>query len=78
MYTDQAVGVAKFVEQEIVLRERMKTEAEQKANTLIQNHLAPDHRVQDVPTFYSALTEALQKAREQGHFDRSDDVLTLI
>lgn len=76
--TDQAAEVARFVKQELALRERMKTEAEQKAHTLIQGYMGPDRCVQDVPRFYSALAEALREAREQGQFDRSDDVLTLI
>jgi hypothetical protein len=79
MYTDQAVEITKLVEQEVALRDRMKTEAEQKAHSLIKAYLGSlDHCVQDVPRFYSALAEALREAREQGQFDRSDDALTLI
>ena len=45
------------------------------ATTLIQSYLGPDHKVIDMRTFHSALTQALRQAREQGQVDRSGDVL---
>ena len=72
---DQAEAVIRIVEAEAAFQERMKAEASKMATTLIQSYLGPDHKVIDMRTFHSALTQALRQAREQGQVDRSGDVL---
>jgi hypothetical protein len=37
-----------------------------------------DNRVQDMSAFYSALVEALQKARERGEEERTDEDVLLL
>jgi hypothetical protein len=74
---DQAEEVVRIVEAEAAFQERMKAQASKMATALIQSYLGPDHKVLDMPTFHSALSQALRQAREQGQVDRSGDVLSL-
>ena len=74
---DQAEEVARLVEAEAAFQERIQAEARATAHGLIQSYLGPDHKVIDMPSFFSALVGALKAAREQGQVDRSGDVLSL-
>ena len=47
-------------------------DAKQIAHGLIQGYIGPDHRVMDMPSFYSALVQALQAAHQQGWKDRGE------
>ena len=70
---DQAEEVTRIVEAEAALQERMYAEASKMATVLIQSYLGPDHKVLDMSTFHSALSQALRQAREQGQVDRSGE-----
>ena len=74
---DQAEQVARIVEQEVAFQEKMHAKASKTASALIQSYLGPDHKVTNMERFYSALSQALREAREQGQLDRSGDVLSL-
>ena len=74
---DQAEEVVRLVEQEAAFQERMRVEASKMATALIQSYLGPDHKILDMPTFHSALSQALRQAREQGQVDPSGDVLSI-
>ena len=54
------------MEEQALLDARMEAEAREIAHGLIQGYLGPDHKVLDIPTFYSALVQAIKAAREQG------------
>jgi hypothetical protein len=41
-------------------------EAGEIAHGLVQGFIGPDHRVMDMQSFYRALSQALQKAHQQG------------
>jgi hypothetical protein len=69
MSEDQAALVARLVTQQDELDARMNADARQTAHGLIQGYLGPDHKVIDMPSFYSALVQALKAAREQGQAD---------
>jgi hypothetical protein len=75
---DQAEEVTNLVEREVAFQERMKADAGKTATALIQGYLGPDHKVIDMPSFYSALSQALREAREQGQVDRAGQVLTML
>ncbi len=75
---DKAEEVTDLVEKEVAFQERMKADADRTANALIQSYLGPDHKVLNMASFHSALSQALKDAREQGHVDRSGDTLTLL
>jgi hypothetical protein len=57
---------------------RVRWEAERIAADLIDSFLGSDQKVSNMPSFRSALSQALREAREQGQVDLSGDVLTLI
>ena len=69
--------VARRVKAEIAFQERLKTEAAQMAAALIHSYVGPDHKVQSMPIFHSALAQALREAREQGQLDHSSQALKL-
>ena len=41
-------------------------DAQQIAHGLIQGYIGPDHKVMDMPSFFSAIVQALQTAHRQG------------
>jgi hypothetical protein len=45
-------------------------DAQQIAHGLIQGYVGPDHRVIDMPSFYSALVQALRTAHQDGKDSR--------
>ena len=47
-------------------------DAKKTAYGLIQGYIGPDHQVMDMPSFYSALVQALQAAHQQGWKDRGE------
>ena len=76
MRMDQAETVAQLTNEALAVES--KAEAVVAANGIIRSYVADDHRVQDMAAFYTALVEALQKAREQGRQDWfEEDVLLL-
>jgi hypothetical protein len=75
---DQAEEVTDLVEKEVAFVERMKADADKTATSLIQSYLGPDHKVIDLGRFHSGLSQALRQAREQGQFDKSGEVVTLL
>jgi hypothetical protein len=56
----------------------MKADADKTAKALIQGYLGPDHKVLNMASFQSALSQALKDAREQGQVDKSGEVVTLL
>lgn len=66
MADDQAAMVAELVAKQAELDEHMDAEARAVAHGLIQGYIGPDHRVLDIPSFYSALVQALKQARHRG------------
>ena len=44
-------------------------DAKQIAHGLIQGYIGPDHRVMDMPSFYSAVAQALHAACQKGWND---------
>jgi hypothetical protein len=74
----QAEQVTDLVEKEVAFQERMKADADKTAKALIQGYLGPDHKVLNMASFQSALSQALKDAREQGQVDKSDEVVTLL
>ena len=75
---DQEKEVTDLVEKEVAFMERMKADADKKATALIQSYLGPDHRVINMQSFHSGLSQALREAREQGQVDKSGEVMTLL
>jgi hypothetical protein len=73
-----AEEVTNLVEREVAFQELMKADAGKTVTALIQGYLGPDHKVIDMPSFYSALSQALREAREQGQVDRAGQVLTML
>ena len=69
--------VARRVESEVAFRERLRAEAAKTATALIQGYIGPDHKVMSMPSFHSALSQALRGAREQSQIDRTGNVLSL-
>jgi hypothetical protein len=64
MSEDQAGLIARLVEQEEAEQEaRIDDKARAMAHGLIQSYIGPDHRVVDMPSFYSALVQAIKQAR---------------
>jgi hypothetical protein len=60
----QAGLIARLVEQEEAEQEaRIDDKARAMAHGLIQSYIGPDHRVVDMPSFYSALVQAIKQAR---------------
>ncbi len=66
MSDDQAAMVAELVAKQAELDEGVDAVARAVAHGLIQGYIGPDHRVLDMPSFYSALVQALKAAREKG------------
>ena len=58
------------------VQSRREAEARRVASRLIQEHIGPDHRIINLPSFGSALVQALSAARRQGE-DDAGDILTL-
>jgi hypothetical protein len=58
------------------VQSRREAEARQMASRLIQEHIGPDHRIINLPSFSSALVQALSAARRRGE-DDAGDILTL-
>ena len=75
---DEAEKVTDLVEKEVAFQERMKADADRTANALIQSYLGPDHKVLNMASFHSALSQALKDARQQGQVDRAGQVLTML
>ena len=46
-------------------------DAKKIAHGLIQGYIGPDDRVMDMPSFYSAILQALQATHQQGWTDRA-------
>ena len=78
MRNDQAEMVSRLVREQEAIEARREAEARATAHGLIQGYIGPDHRVLDMPNFYSALVQAIRTARWQGQTDGpGEDVLTL-
>jgi hypothetical protein len=78
MRNDQAAMVSRLVREQEAMESRREAEARTTAHGLIQGYIGPDHKVIDMPNFYSALVQAIRTARWQGQTDGPDeDVLTL-
>ncbi len=75
---DQAEEVTDIVEKEVAFMERMKADADKTATALIQSYLGPDHKVLNMASFHSALSQALKDAREQGQVDEFGELVTLL
>ena len=76
MRNDEAETIAQLANETLeVVR---KAEACTAANGIIQSYFGTDHQVQNMSAFYSALVEALQKAREQGEKDHADEDVLLL
>lgn len=78
MRNDQAEMVTRLVREQEATEARREAEARATAHGLIQGYIGPDHKVVDMPNFYSALVQAIRTARWQGQTDGpGGDVLTL-
>jgi hypothetical protein len=78
MRNDQAEMASRLVREEEAEEARREAEARATAHGLIQGYIGPDHKVIDMPNFYSALVQAIRSARWQGQTDGPvEDVLTL-
>ena len=76
MRNDEAETIAQLANETLeVVR---KAEACTAANGIIRSYFGTDNRVQNLSAFYSALVEALQKAREQGEEDHADEDVLLL
>ena len=76
MRNDEAETIAQLANETLdVVR---KAEACTAANGIIRSYFGTDHQVQNMSAFYSALVEALQKAREQGEKDHADEDVLLL
>jgi len=75
---DQAEQVTDLVEKEVAFQERMKADADKMATTLMRSYLGSDHKVINMASFHSALSQALRDARDQGQVDSAGQVLTLL
>jgi hypothetical protein len=73
MRSDPSESVTGLVHRAVQVRR--EAEARQIASGLIRGNIGPDHKVTNMPDFYSALVQALKDARRQGQDDC--DVLTL-
>ena len=69
MRNDQAEMVSRLVREQEAIESRREAEARTTAHGLIQGYIGPDHRVIDMPNFYSALVQAIRTARWQGQTD---------
>ena len=67
----QAKSPIRLIEEQAALDGRMEAEARQVAHRLLPGYIGPDHKVLNMPSFYSALTQALRAARAQGQVDSS-------
>jgi hypothetical protein len=78
MRNDQVEMVSRLVREQEAVEARRETEARATAHGLIQGYIGPDHKVVDMPNFYSALVQAIRTARWQGQTDGpGEDILTL-
>lgn len=78
MRNGQAEMVTRLVREQEASEARREAEARATAHALIQGYIGPDHKVVDMPNFYSALVQAIRTARWQGQTDGpGEDVLTL-
>lgn len=78
MRNDRAEMVSRLVREQEAMEARREAEARATAHGLIQGYIGPDRRVIDMPSFYSALVQAIRTARWQGQTDGpGEDVLTL-
>jgi len=77
MRNDQAEEVTRLIRQHEAIETQREAEARQVARGLIQGHIGPNHKVLNMQSFYRALVQALEAAREQGQADCPDGVLTL-
>jgi hypothetical protein len=76
MRNDEAETISHLANETLeVLR---KAEACTAANGIIRGYFGADNRVQDMSAFYTALVEALQKARERGEDERTDEDVLLL
>jgi hypothetical protein len=76
MRNDEAETISQLANETLeVLR---KAEACTAANGIIRRCFGADNRVQDMSAFYTALVEALQKARERGEEERTDEDVLLL
>jgi hypothetical protein len=76
MRNEQAEMVTHLVREQESIEARREAEARATAHGLIQGYIGPDHKVIDMPNFYSALVQAIRAARWQGQTD-GEDILTL-
>lgn len=78
MRNDKAEMVSRLVREQEAMESRREAEARTTAHGLIQGYIGPDHKVIDMPNFYSALVQAIRTARWRGQTDGpGEDVLTL-
>jgi hypothetical protein len=75
MRNHQAEELSRLIRKNEAIEAQRDAEAWQVAGGLIRKYLGPDHRIVNVPSFHSALAQALKTARMQGQDD--GDVLTL-
>ena len=76
MRNHEAETVARLANETLEVIRR--AEACTAANSIIGSYFGTDNRAQNMSAFYSALVEALQKAREQGDEDRADEDVLLL
>ena len=62
---DQAEQVTDLVEKEVAFQERMKADADKMATALIRSYLGPDHKIINMASFHSGLSQALRDARSK-------------
>ena len=78
MRNDQAEMVSRLVREQEAMEANREAEARATAHGLIQGYIGLDHKVVDMPNFYSALVQAIRTARWQGQSNGAgEDVLTL-
>jgi hypothetical protein len=76
MRNDEAETISQLANE--TLEVLKKAEACTAANGIIRRCFGADNRVQDMSAFYTALVEALQKAREQGEVDHANEDALLL
>ena len=77
MRNNQVEMVSRLVREQEAMEAHREAEARATAHGLIQGYIGPDHRVLDMPNFYSALVQAI-RPRWQGQTDgQGEDILTL-
>jgi hypothetical protein len=78
MRNNQVEMVSRLVREQETMEAHREAEARATAHGLIHSYIGPDHRVLDMPNFYSALVQAIRTARWQGQTDgQGEDILTL-